>query len=204
MGLSEKYIENFLNLLKERLKPLGKNPPTGSLRQYWKDCLQISAPLAAIMGRQDLKDSLEDEAFEHLYPKERRELLEKLERWQKAHPFAPERILEILKKELEQAEADGNKVILLCHFPVLPEESHILWNAGDLVDLVSSYSCVKAWFNGHNHAGGYAEYQGIHFITFQGMVDTEQNSFAIVTLGQDKLVINGIGREKDRELVVKP
>ena len=102
MGLNEKYIENFLNLLKKRLKPLGKNPPTDSLRQYWKDCLQISAPLAAIMGRQDLKDSLEDEAFEYLYPKERRELLEKLERWNKAHPFAPERILEILKKELEQ------------------------------------------------------------------------------------------------------
>ncbi|XP_022778732.1 uncharacterized protein LOC111320316 [Stylophora pistillata] len=54
------------------------------------------------MGRQELKDSLEDEAFEHLYPKETKELLEKLERWKKAHPFAPERILEILKKGLEQ------------------------------------------------------------------------------------------------------
>ncbi len=107
-----------------------------------------------------------------------------------------------LKKELEQAEIDGNKVILLCHFPVLPEENHILWNAGELVDLVSSYSCVKAWFNGHNHAGGYAEHQGIHFVTFQGMVDTEQNSFATVTLGPDKLIINGIGREEDRELAV--
>ena len=109
-----------------------------------------------------------------------------------------------LNKELEQAEIDGNRVILLCHFPVLPKESHILWNAGELVDLISSYSCVKAWFNGHNHAGGYAEHQGIHFVTFQGMVDTDQNSYATVLLGQNKLIINGIGREQDRELKVKP
>ena len=102
MGLNEKHIQSFLNLLKEHLKPLGEQPTAIALRQYWKDCLEISAPLASIMGRQDLKESLEDEAFEHLYPKERRELLAKLERWKKAHPFAPERILEILKKGLEQ------------------------------------------------------------------------------------------------------
>ena len=109
-----------------------------------------------------------------------------------------------LNAELEQAEIDGDKVILLCHFPVLPEDSHILWNAGELVDLVSSYSCVKAWFNGHNHAGGYAEYQGIHFVTFQGMVDTDQNSYATVVLGSNKLIIKGFGREQDRELELRP
>ena len=109
-----------------------------------------------------------------------------------------------LKEELEQAERDGDRVILLCHFPVLPEENHILWNAGELVDLVSSYSCVKAWFNGHNHAGGYAEYQGIHFVTFQGMVDTDQNSYATVALGLDRLIINGFGREQDKELKLRP
>ena len=109
-----------------------------------------------------------------------------------------------LNKELEQAEIDGARVILLCHFPVLPEDNHILWNASELVDLVSSYSCVKAWFNGHNHAGGYAEYQGIHFVTFKGMVDTDQNSYATVILGQNKLIVNGIGREEVRELEVKP
>lgn len=109
-----------------------------------------------------------------------------------------------LNRELEQAQIEGDKVILLCHFPVLPEENHVLWNAGELVDLVSSYSCVKAWFNGHNHAGAYAEHRGIHFVTFQGMVDTDQNSYATVILGQNKLIINGIGREKDRELEVKP
>ena len=109
-----------------------------------------------------------------------------------------------LKKELDQAEIDGDPVILLCHFPVLPEDNHILWNAGDLVDLVSSYSCVKAWFNGHNHAGGYAEYRGIHFITFQGMVDTDQNSYATVALGLDRLIIKGFGREQDRVLEVRP
>ena len=109
-----------------------------------------------------------------------------------------------LNKELAQAEINGDKVILLCHFPVLPEENHILWNADELVDLVSSYTCVKGWFNGHNHAGGYAEHQGIHFITFKGMVDTDQNSYATVLLAPNELIVNGIGREEDRELKVKP
>lgn len=109
-----------------------------------------------------------------------------------------------LKQELDQSEINGDRVILLCHFPVLPDENHTLWNAGELVDLVSSYSCVKAWLNGHNHAGAYAEYQGTHFVTFKGMVDTDQNSYAIATFTRDKLIINGIGREQQRVLDLKP
>lgn len=46
-----------------------------------------------------------------------------------------------------------------------------------VLELIGSYRCVKAWLNGHNHAGAYAEYQGIHFITFNGMVDTEEISY---------------------------
>lgn len=108
-----------------------------------------------------------------------------------------------LKKELERAEMESESVILLCHFPILPVDAHVLWNSADVLDLISSYSCVKAWFNGHNHAGAYAEYEGIHFVTFQGMVDTEETSYATVLLETDRLLIKGIGREKDRELILK-
>lgn len=45
--------------------------------------------------------------------------------------------------------------------------------------------------NGHNHFGGYVERKGVHYLTFQGMVD-------------DKAIhIHGYGREPNRELLIK-
>lgn len=108
-----------------------------------------------------------------------------------------------LQQELEDAEKSSQKVFLLCHFPILPIDNHVLWNSNEVLQLISSYDCVKAWLNGHNHAGGYAEYQGIHFITFKGMVDTETNAFATIQLKEDRIVIHGNGREVDRELMLK-
>ena len=108
-----------------------------------------------------------------------------------------------LQQELKGAEKAAEKVFLLCHFPILPIDNHVLWNAKEVLELISSYSCVKAWLNGHNHAGDYAEYQGIHFITFKGMVDTETNAFATIQLLKDRLLIKGNGRELDRELILR-
>ena len=108
-----------------------------------------------------------------------------------------------LKNELKQAENKAEHVILLCHFPVFPADEHVLWNSTEVLELISSYRCVKAWLNGHNHAGGYAEYQGIHFITFKGMVDTEENSYATVQLQENQLRVTGFGREGNLVLTLK-
>ncbi len=108
-----------------------------------------------------------------------------------------------LENELEIAEKTSEKVILLCHFPILPVDAHVLWNSVEVLDLISDYSCVKAWFNGHNHSGAYAQRHGIHFVTFKGMVDTEENSYATVRLEKGSLYIDGIGREEDLELILK-
>tara|TARA_B100001250_G_scaffold170341_1_gene146727 strand:- start:270 stop:1202 length:933 start_codon:yes stop_codon:yes gene_type:complete len=108
-----------------------------------------------------------------------------------------------LQEELEYAEKNSESVILLCHFPILPVDAHVLWNSKQVLDLISSYQSVKAWFNGHNHAGDYVEYDGIHFLTFRGMVDTEENSYATVVLENDQLLISGIGREENRNLIIR-
>lgn len=108
-----------------------------------------------------------------------------------------------LKTELDSAESLGLPVILLCHFPVYPPDPvHQLWNSGAVLDLIAGYRCVKAWLNGHNHAGNYGMRKGVHFITFTGMVDTGENAFSIIEISQDKLVVKGYGREPDRELVL--
>jgi predicted phosphodiesterase len=108
-----------------------------------------------------------------------------------------------IEKELQKAEKAGEKVILLCHFPVLPVDSHVLWNSEEVVEMISRYACVKAWMNGHNHAGDYAEYKGIHFVTFKGMVDTEETAYATVQFQGNEIIIKGRGREPDRRLTVK-
>ena len=108
-----------------------------------------------------------------------------------------------LKIELEQAESNTENVILLCHFPLYPADEHVLWNSAEVLELISSYTCVKAWLNGHNHAGGYVEYQGIHFITFKGMVDTEDNSYATVQLQGNQLRVTGFGREGNLALTLQ-
>ncbi len=109
-----------------------------------------------------------------------------------------------LEGKLKEATKNHEKVILFCHFPVYPENVHNLWNDEELLVLIARYPVVKAWFNGHNHAGNYAERDGVHFLTFKGMVDTEVNSWAIVSVGGGRMVVKGSGREEDRSLAIRP
>ncbi|MEZ5044813.1 MAG: metallophosphoesterase [Saprospiraceae bacterium] len=109
-----------------------------------------------------------------------------------------------LKKQLEKAESEKEKVILFCHFPIYPSNPHNLWNDTTVMQLLASFSCVKAYFNGHNHAGHYGEKAGIHYLTFKGMVDTEtQTAFSIVKIVADQIIIEGFGRQEDQILLIK-
>jgi calcineurin-like phosphoesterase family protein len=108
-----------------------------------------------------------------------------------------------LKDMLSKAEQNSKKVIVLCHFPLLGESDHTLYNRGELLSLLKSRNCVKAYFNGHNHSGNYGISEGMHLVNFKGMVDTKANSFALVTLTSDSIKIKGFGREPDRLLKIR-
>jgi manganese-dependent ADP-ribose/CDP-alcohol diphosphatase len=111
--------------------------------------------------------------------------------------------LDFLETELEKSERSDQPVIVFCHFPVLPEASYNLWNDEELVALLERYRCVKAYFSGHNHAGDYVLRNRIHYLTFQGMVETaDSNAFAVVTLENETIVVKGFGREPDRALKI--
>ena len=106
-----------------------------------------------------------------------------------------------LGHELEEAEAAGNNVLVFCHFPVLPEAAHNLWNDSEVVALLEKHRCVKAYFCGHNHAGDYTLRNGIHYLTFVGMVETpDQNAFSVIRLEKNVIRIAGFGREPSRSL----
>lgn len=113
--------------------------------------------------------------------------------------------LKWVTKELQLATKNKERVGFYCHFPSLGEEqTHNLWNYEELLTLIDQYPCVKFYFNGHNHNGGYVQKNGVHYLNFKGMVDTQDStSFATVNFRKDSLFINGYGREPSRKLKIK-
>jgi manganese-dependent ADP-ribose/CDP-alcohol diphosphatase len=106
-----------------------------------------------------------------------------------------------LKKELQSAESQGQKVIIFSHMPVQPlNTSENLWNDYDIIDIIENSSCVRAFINGHRHSGDYIFKNGIHYITVAGMVETMLNSFGILKIYNDSLVLTGYGRQNNYSL----
>ncbi len=110
--------------------------------------------------------------------------------------------MEWLDGELQNATDKKQKVAVFCHYPLLPFEAHSLWNSEEVLTILSKFSCVKMYMNGHNHAGNYVFQNGIHFVNLKGMVETEnENAFSIISFSDDKIEIEGFGREVSRTLL---
>jgi 3',5'-cyclic AMP phosphodiesterase CpdA len=109
-----------------------------------------------------------------------------------------------LEKTLREAAAVGDKSIIFCHMPIVAEASTpglLLWNHEEIVEVLESGGSAVAFFGGHDHDGGYARKNGIHYVTVEGMVEApEINAYAVVTLHEDRIVIDGIGDVPDRVL----
>ena len=110
--------------------------------------------------------------------------------------------MEWIAAELEAAQAAGQRVIVFCHYPLIPAaDPHNLWNAEQLVALFGKYTNVVAYMNGHNHKGNYGTHSNCHYVNFKGMVETEKDTaYAVVKCFPDRLEIEGYGLEPDREL----
>ena len=109
-----------------------------------------------------------------------------------------------LKKELQLAQSTQEKVIVFSHIPLRPANNvHNLWNDKKVLDILLNYNNVIAYINGHNHAGGYEAYKGVHFITLFGMLDTPENSYAILDIYEDKLQLKGFGHQQDFTIEIK-
>lgn len=110
-----------------------------------------------------------------------------------------------LERELEAATTAGRRVLLACHYPLLPDDPHNLWNDREVIALIDRFPCVAAWFNGHHHAGNYARRKHCHYVNFKGMVETaDHGPFAIARLYSDRIEIEGFDTELDRRLEASP
>lgn len=109
-----------------------------------------------------------------------------------------------LENQLTEADKSELNVIVLAHFPVLPLAALNLWNDVEVVQILDNHTSVKAYFNGHHHPGNYMENNGIHYVTFQGMVRSpNETAYATVEVSDSTITIKGEGREPSRSLKVK-
>ncbi|CAH0346517.1 metallophosphoesterase [Bacillus sp. CECT 9360] len=110
-----------------------------------------------------------------------------------------------LHNVLQKSANKEEKVVVIGHMPIYPANEHNAWNDAALMKELESAGNVVAYFNGHNHAGNYAEKNGIKYVNFQGMVETaDSTAFSVIRAYKDRLEIDGYGREPDRVLKVNP
>ncbi len=95
---------------------------------------------------------------------------------------------------LGNAQQDGKNVMIFTHHPLYPFNDHTALNDKEVLDLLTRYPCVRAVMSGHNHAGGFGRYGDLPCVTVKGMVEQpDGNSFCIVDIYDDKIVIDGYG-----------
>ncbi len=108
-----------------------------------------------------------------------------------------------LRDTLQSASRRGLPVIVCCHLPTLAAASNpglLLWNHPQVLRIIENSKCVRAYFAGHDHPGGYAFQRGIHHVTFPGMVESPANAYAILKVYKNRIEILGAGQIPSRNL----
>ncbi|MEO5913158.1 MAG: metallophosphoesterase [Luteolibacter sp.] len=104
-----------------------------------------------------------------------------------------------LEKELADADTSKERVILCGHHPLLPADAMQAWDGNEVLAVIDRHPCVKAYFNGHNHAGAEVVRNGVPYITFKSVLhEPGVNSFSAIHVYADRLQIEGNGREVSR------
>lgn len=103
---------------------------------------------------------------------------------------------------LAGAKKKKQDVIVFGHLPLWPDgDKHTAWNAGDVRKILAQYGCVRAYFCGHNHAGGYGQEKGIHYLNLPGAVDDpDGRTWAMIHVWPDRIEIQGTGNVKNQTL----
>lgn len=106
-----------------------------------------------------------------------------------------------MEKQLQRAIRKSKEVIIVTHHPLFPENGFEALNNREILSVIEKYPNVRAVLSGHHHEGNFGTYKGIPMVTLEGMIETAfKNSYGIIDLYPDKLVINGFGRMTSRTL----
>ena len=111
-----------------------------------------------------------------------------------------------LDNVLQQAQKNGQKVVIFCHVPIHPgnrKPLDLLWDYEDVLEVLWQFPCVVACLHGHTHeADYYLDKNGIHHLAFESVVEApvDSNAFATLHVKNDSIVIEGFGVIKSQVL----
>ena len=110
-----------------------------------------------------------------------------------------------LDERLSFADKNNEKAIVFGHYPVLSDEPGLnIWNSEKVIKNLCSHNSFNAYICGHHHAGSFAKINSDYYWTVNAMMSTpDTNSYGVMEIYEDKLVVNGFGRMEDRVLALK-
>lgn len=109
-----------------------------------------------------------------------------------------------LEKELAEADAAKESAIICGHHPLLSEGGLQAWNNREILAVIERHPSSRAYLCGHNHAGGEVIQNGIPYITLKSVLhEPGVTAYSVMRLFKDRLVIEGRGREKSREVPLR-
>jgi hypothetical protein len=103
-------------------------------------------------------------------------------------------------EELKWLDQELNKsklpIVVFVHQPLNGNTKVSVSHAEKVRAVLEKSKRVRFVFQGHDHKGGYELINGIHYYTLKGLIEGDfpaSNSFAIVSLTKDHIVIKGYG-----------
>jgi hypothetical protein len=101
-----------------------------------------------------------------------------------------------LSHVLTKANNHHQRSLVFCHMPTLAASCrpvHLLWDHDKVLQILQSSPSVAAYLNGHDHKGGYAESNHIHYVTFPALVEHESGEACkVVNVYPNRLVIQSL------------
>lgn len=105
-----------------------------------------------------------------------------------------------------QLKATKLPVVIFVHQPLFGKTKVTVGNAAAVRAVLEQSKKVLCVFQGHDHQGGYELINGIHYYTLKALIEgnfPESNSFAIVSLTQEKILIRGYGNAVSKSLEIR-
>ncbi|MBI1390304.1 MAG: hypothetical protein GC154_17835 [bacterium] len=102
----------------------------------------------------------------------------------------------------EDLQSSDSPAIVFVHQLLDGEGDVYINNAAEVREILEESGKTLAVFQGHHHPGQYNRINGIHYYTLKGMVEgagRENNSFAIVEINPDKIIVKGYKRAVSAE-----
>ena len=126
-------------------------------------------------------------------------------RFQSSNGAISDEQLEWLETELQESDEKQERVIVFGHVGLHPDSSDwntTIWNYEEVIACFNRHPSVVVYLSGHAHMSGYANANGVHFVSFQAIIETppETEAFATIAIFEDRIEIEGHGTEMTRVL----